>query len=396
MINRFASFIAGALTLAVLFVASACAQSGPLVAEPAALSVAPLRIDPAYIYVCNQSSAAVSVIDSESLELIATVDLEALGFTANAKPHHIVVEPDGSFWYVSLIGANRVLKFNRSNELVAQAEFETPGMLALHPTENTMYVARSMTAVNPPKRMGVVNREDMSIEEVDVFIARPHALAVDPQGTFVFAGSMSENRFITYNIETEEIALHDIEGPIHAFVQFAFSPDGKRLVVGGELSAKFFVYDVSKTPELSVVKTMDMRMGPWHPAFTPDGRYVYIGNKMADVVTVVDMESLEIVTVIEGEGISQPDGSVVSADGRHVFVANSNLAGGHTMPMPATPAAGADHSAHADHSNHGAMTDTPAEPQPGSLVVIDTATNTVIKTITLQHYPSGLGTNARF
>ncbi|MDZ4701235.1 MAG: beta-propeller fold lactonase family protein, partial [Rhodothermales bacterium] len=347
MINRFASQLVGAFVLASLFVVSACAQSGPAVAEPAALTVAPLRLEPAYVYICNQSSAAVSVIDSESLELVATVDLTALGFTANAKPHHIVVEPDGSFWYVTLIGANRILKFNRSNELVAQAEFETPGMLALHPTGNTLYVARSMTAVNPPKRMGVVNREDMSIEEVDVFIARPHALAVDPQGTFVFAGSMSENRFITYNIETEEIALHDIEGPIHAFVQFAFSPDGTRLVVGGELSAKFFVYDVTKTPELSVVKTMDMRMAPWHPAFTPDGRYVYIGNKMADVVTVVDMESLEIVTTIEGEGISQPDGSVVSADGRRVFVANSNLAGGHTMPMPATPATGADPQAHA-------------------------------------------------
>jgi DNA-binding beta-propeller fold protein YncE len=244
--------------------------------------------------------------------------------------------------------------------------------------------------------MGIVNRADMSLEEVEVFIARPHALAIDPAGRFVFVGSMSENRFITYDTDTEEVALHDIDGPIHAFVQFAFSPDGNRLVVGGELSAQFFVYDVTDTPNLKVVRTLEMKPGPWHPAFTPDGRFVYIGNKMADAVTVVDMNTLEIVDVIVGEGISQPDGSVVSADGKRVFIANSNLAGGHTMPMPSAPAdaqAAGQHQGHAvDHNQHAPK---PAEPQQGSLVVIDTATRKIEKVITLQHYPSGLGTNAR-
>jgi YVTN family beta-propeller protein len=53
---------------------------------------------PALLYVCNQNDATVSVIDTRTNSVVRTVDLQKLGFTANAKPHHVQVEPDGSFW----------------------------------------------------------------------------------------------------------------------------------------------------------------------------------------------------------------------------------------------------------------------------------------------------------
>ena len=59
------------------------------------------------------------------------VDLTEFGYLPSAKPHHVAVEPDGSYWYVSLIGANRVAKFSRDNELSGEFVFETPGMLAV-------------------------------------------------------------------------------------------------------------------------------------------------------------------------------------------------------------------------------------------------------------------------
>ena len=134
------------------------------------------------LYVASQSGPALSVIDMNAREVVETIWLTDLGFTANAKPHDVAVEPDGSFWYASLIGDGRVLKFNRDNELVGQAEFETPGLLAVDPVENILYVGRSMAAVNPPQRIGVLTRDDMAIDEYDVFFPRPHAIAVAPGG----------------------------------------------------------------------------------------------------------------------------------------------------------------------------------------------------------------------
>src|SRR2546422_943619 len=80
------------------------------------------RPSPVLVYVANQASGKVTVIDAATDSVIAVVDFTALGFSAHPKPHHIVVEPDGSYWYVSLVGDNAVVKLDRANHVVAKAE----------------------------------------------------------------------------------------------------------------------------------------------------------------------------------------------------------------------------------------------------------------------------------
>ncbi|MFQ5550955.1 MAG: c-type cytochrome domain-containing protein, partial [Gemmatimonadales bacterium] len=103
------------------------------------------------LYVTNQGEATVSVIDMETNMVVRTVDLTALGFSEGSMPHHIAVEPDGSYWYVSLIVANSILKFDRHNNLVGQVAFDRPGLLALDPTGDLLFAARSMISANPPQ-----------------------------------------------------------------------------------------------------------------------------------------------------------------------------------------------------------------------------------------------------
>jgi YVTN family beta-propeller protein len=64
------------------------------------------------LYVASQEEVTVSIIDTKSNKLVETVDLKTLGFPESAKAHHTAVEPDGSFWYVSLISAGKILKFD--------------------------------------------------------------------------------------------------------------------------------------------------------------------------------------------------------------------------------------------------------------------------------------------
>ena len=286
------------------------------------------------LYACNQGAAAVSVIDMDANVVIRTVKLQPLGFTEQSRPHHTAVEPDGSFWYVSLIGDDKVLKFNRDNELVAQADFERPGMLAMHPTEDLLFVGRSMKAVNPPQRIGLIERSDMDIDEIDVFFPRPHALAIHPDGKHVYTASLAENRMATVDFAEEAVELLSIEGPTHTFVQFAIAPDGQTMVVGGQLTGKFMFFDMSTPTEPTLVETIDVNAAPWHPVFSPDGRFVYFGNKMASTVTVVDVENRSVAAAIEGDGVSQPHGAAISPDGRHVYIASNNLNGTYTPRYP--------------------------------------------------------------
>ena len=160
-----------------------------------------------HLYVASQEEVTVAVIDMGTNQLVETVDLKALGYSETAKAHHTAVEPDGSHWYVSLIAAGKVLKFDRDNRLVGEADFETPGMLSLDPESDLMYVGRSMAAVNPPQRVGVIDRSTMELEEVDVFFPRPHALIVDTHGDRFFSASLGQNSIAYAPLGEEEVDL---------------------------------------------------------------------------------------------------------------------------------------------------------------------------------------------
>jgi YVTN family beta-propeller protein len=357
-----------ALILAFTFGAAACA------AAPAGQAGA-MDVAGELLYVCNQNDATVSIIDMSTNRVIHTVDLRQLGFSANAKPHHVAVEPDGLHWYVTLIGDNRIVKLDRTNRVVAQVAFEVPGMLALHPTEDLLFVGRSMTAVNPPQRIGIVRRSDMTLTELPVFFPRPHAMALEPRTGTVYTASLAVNQMAAVKPLEEEVELIDVAGPAHALMQFAVAPDGSTLVVSAELSHKVFVFDITAPMSPRLTDEIDVGAQPFDPIFTPDGRAVYLGNKAANTITVIDMATRRVADVISGAGIAQPHGVATSRDGRFVYVSNNNLGQTHDMA--------AGHEAHA----------APAKPAgTGTVVVIDTASREIVSVIEVGHNAAGIGT----
>jgi len=318
------------------------------------------------LYVCNQGEASISVIDMRTQTLVDTVDLTAMGFSENAKPHHAVAEPDGSHWYVTLIGENTVLKFDRSNEIVDRLDFEVPGLLSLHPTQDLLVVGRSMSAVNPPKRIGMVKRSDMSLRQIDTFFPRPHALTVKGDGRHAYTASLAANQILSIDLETEETDLVRLEGDTQTFVQFAETPDGKTLIAGGQMTGQLLFFDISNPPSLTVTDTLEVGTQPWHPVIAPDGQTAYVPNKASNSISVVDIPSRSVRTTITGTGLAQPHGAALTPDGRYLFLSNNN--------------------------RKGTYTPTGDNPKAGTVTVIDTQTNEIVKVIEVGTYPTGVGT----
>lgn len=329
----------------------------------------------ALVYVANQASGKVTVVSAANDSIVATVDFAALGFSAHPKPHHIVVEPDGSYWYVSLVGDNAVVKLDRSNRVVAKAETVTPGLLAMDPTSDRLYSTRSMSAVNAPARIAVINRLSMLVEEVEVLIRRPHGLAVAPDGKHVYAASLGTNQIAVYDAAREQVGIVEVPGgdTSQVLVQLAVSPDGRTLVATSQLTGKLLVFDLADAARPRLVQRVDTGDWPWLVTFTPDGAEVWVPNQRSNDVTVVDAKRWSVITTVKGD-FAQPDGIAISGDGTLVFVANHNTdhvmsSGGINMAMPM--------------SGETAL--------PGRLIVIDAKKRAVVGRVDTAPDGAGLG-----
>ena len=322
----------------------------------------------AQLYVPNQDDATVSVIDPATRRLLRTVDLRRYGVGDNAKPHHVQVEPDGSAWYVTLIGAGKVLKLDPGNRLLGSVDLEVPGLMALHPSRDLLFVGRSMSAVNPPPRMAVIRRSDMKLlDEVDLLFPRPHGIVVHPGGDVVYVASLGTNQIASVGVEQGEVRLVNVPGMAKGFVQAAVSPDGSMLAVTAELTDSLLVFDLANPWMPQLARGVSMPDGPFEPAFTPDGRSIFVTALNANRVAVVDTRDWSVSVLPEHAGFGQPHGIALSPDGSRVFVGNRHQLGG----------------VH-DHAG-GRPTGT------GTLVAICIESRSVDTVLSVGHYAAGLG-----
>ena len=343
-----------ALALAVLLAATGAAQTTDL------------------LYVCIQDDAKIAVVDMAAKSVVRTIDLQAIGFPATAKPHYIVVEPDGSHWYVSLIGANRVVKFDRHDKVVGQFEMETPGMLALSTTADVLAVSRSMSAVNPPKRVAVLARTSMAGEEIDVLFPRPHPMAVTAAG-YAYTASLGVNQIASIHLASGRVQVTPVPGATHSLVQFALSPDQSTMVVSAELSGQLLVFDLGTPAAPKLFKSVDVGKMAFDPVFTPDGRFVYVPVKSTNEIVVVDVSKGAVSNRIKDASFKEPHQIVFSPDGMTAFITNNNKM---------------DHMADPAHAGHAMPTGGAG---PASLSVLDIGSGKVVKAIELGRNLTGMG-----
>jgi DNA-binding beta-propeller fold protein YncE len=325
------------------------------------------------VYVPNQMDASISVLDGAGT-LLTTVDLVSLGFTEHAMPHQVAAAPDGSAWYVTLAGDGFVLAFDGENRMVARTAVAEPGMIVLDPGRDLLYVSRALGAVNPPTSLAVLRASDLELlDEPDIFVPRPHALAVDTVSGRAYTGSLSTNGIASLDFATGAVGLTEVEGPPQAFVGLAVSPDGSRVVATTQLTDRLLVFEPAGDGELVQIASVPVEVSPYDVTFSPDGLSVWFPNQRAGAVTRVDARDWTVSAVIEDPAFQEPHGVVLSPDGATVYVSSHgrvrSAAGAH---------AGAGHDMESPRDN-------------GTLAVIDAAGGTVVSVAEVGQYAAAPG-----
>lgn len=317
--------------------------------------------DPIRIYVPNQMGASISIFDGDG-RLLETLDLQKLGFSAHAMPHQVAVAMDGAAWYVALAGDGWVLQFDRDNELVAQTPVAEPGMLVLDAGRDLLYVSRALASASPPRSLAVLRASDLRLlEEIDIFIPRPHALAVDTVSGRVYTGSLATNEIAAVDFASGVVHVTDIGGAPQAFVGLAVSPDGSTVVATTQLSARLLAFDAAADGALHGIAEVEVEALPYDVAYSPDGRFVWFPNQLADAVTRVDTDTWRVGAVIRHPAFAEPHGVVISPDGATIFVTSHGRAA-------------STHSA----QHGGAGHDMVSARENGTMVTIDAHTGEVL------------------
>lgn len=245
--------------------------------------------------------ASLTVIDLPSMRVTRTIDLGA-----PARPHGIQFEPDGVHVAVTAEVRGTLLRVN----------IETGETVASIPTDQQ---ASHMVVLSPDgARAYVSNIASGSVSVLDLVAGRlvtiietgdgAEGLDVTPKGSELWVGNRANDTVTVIDTETLEVVeqLRCGRFPIRVKV----TPDGGRVLVSCAASGEVAVFDAETRRELARIPMVEedgenaddggnvftqgpVPIGILIPA---DGRHAYIANTNANIVTVIDLETYEIVS----------------------------------------------------------------------------------------------------
>ena len=301
--------VRGILLLLLLFLLPAPSLWGQSLSPPR--SGAPL------VFVTNEVSGDVTVIDSGTDQVVRTIRV-------GSRPRGIRVSPDGNTVSIALSGyAPEILTAMdaivsvdvASGEILRRYDAGTdPETFDLSPDGRTLYIsnedAGTATVVD------VATGEIMATLSVGV---EPEGVAASPDGRWVYITAESSNTVAVIDTRTRTV--------VHAFLvdarprSVAFAPDSRRAYVTNEIGGVLSVVDVEGGHQ--VIHTLDLAGGVSKPVgvvVSPDGSRVYVANGHAHSVSVIDAATLEELEQIPVG--RRPWGIAVTPDGRKIYTAN--------------------------------------------------------------------------
>jgi len=261
------------------------------------------------IFVLNSLDANVSIIDPVTWQEIRRVP-------TGKEPHHLYLTPDEK----SLIVANAL-----SDSLT----FFDP---------RTGEVQRTVTGILDPYQLRfspdmkwfvvVGNR----LNHVDIYrwdganlqLAKRISTGKTPSHTWIDAASriayvsmQDSDELVAIDLVTQTLLWRTKTGSLPADV-FG-TPDGKSLLVGMTGGKEVEVYDISG-PQPRLFKKIPTGEGAHAFRAAGDGRHVFVSNRVADTISKIDLQTLQVVESYPAPG--GPDCMDVLADGKTLLVSS--------------------------------------------------------------------------
>ncbi len=278
------------------------------------------------LYVPNQGEDAVCIIDQTRMVVGKYVDVGTS--PANDGPHFIVANEE--YWYVSLIGAGEVWKFDaHTDSLVGTAPVAgSPALLALTPDGSKLYVSQFMTSST--NRVIVLNTATMNtVASIPVWVM-PHGIRMNNAGSRVYVANMMSDNLSVIDVSSDSVvATVPLAFDAVPFrtkympMELAISPDDSLVLVTCSERNEVRMFDAWTN---ALLDSFQVGSQPWHLQFSSDGEFCYVTNRLGNSVSVIHIPMRHVMSTMSFPNIlSLPHGVDVPANGRYLFVSNENV-----------------------------------------------------------------------
>jgi YVTN family beta-propeller protein len=303
-------------------------------------------------YVGNFKDSTVSVVDTASSTVLKTIPVAA-------GPHGMAVSPDGRFVFVTGEASSSMSVIDTRDDSVARTVEvgPTPHGVAMLPDGKTLLVG-----VYGADRVAFVDTATGSVVAT-VPVAKPHTIAVRPDGKLAYVASQEPGRFglVVVDLATRAVARRiDLDKPPR---DPEFSHDGRFLyVTTAGVNALRVIDAATDKPVAEIATGASPHIGKWFAGasvgtivvqgpgelqlFDPatqaplrsvavgkqphwmasDGKTVWVTNEGSNDVSVVDLATGKTTTIAVGNAprkvVVQPSAAKSAAAGPAISIAN--------------------------------------------------------------------------
>jgi DNA-binding beta-propeller fold protein YncE len=294
---------------AAVFATSACAhaQTPPAAASAPVPVPTPATQAPRPIFVLNSLDATISVIDPVSFT-------ELRRLPTGKEPHHLYLTPDEK----SLVVANALSdSLTFVDPVQGQIQRVVKHMADPYHLRFSPDMKWFVTAANRLDYVNIYRYEPQDLENPMKLTGRikagrtPSHLSIDSKSSVVYASMQDSDELMSVELATQKPRWKVPVGKLPADI--FLTPDDKFLLVALTGDEFVEVYDVSGAAP-NLVKRI--RTGAGAHAFRAygDGRQVFVSNRVANTISLIDFQSLAVVATYDAPG--GPDCIEFLADGK--------------------------------------------------------------------------------
>ncbi len=297
------------------------------------------------VYVTNESSGDLSIIDGARNTLLQTVPL-------GKRPRGVRVSEDGRTLFIALSGSPLSPPGTDESKLPpADKSADGIGVFDVA-TRRLTSVLRGISdpeqlAVGPAGRLYVASEDTGTAVIVDSDSGRviaslpvggePEGVGVSPDRRYVYMTSEEEHKVSVIDTAQNKVLKQIAVGerPRDA----AFSPDGSRAYVPGEIDGTLTLIDALNHRVLNRIRIPGDNLLPMGVVVSPDGERVYVTTGRGGSVVALDADSLRFLG--SAKVGARPWGLGISPNGRWLYTANGpsddvSVVDAHQMKVVAT------------------------------------------------------------